>query len=192
MSTAAENHKQSITKTQEMTLVHTRPEKESTGIMDTILYSNVVNFLIVVAFIVWAMKKANLAALLAQKQAEIAEMIKNAVDERQIKQNHLMVTKNKVANVEQETAKIIEEGRQVAENISESIREDAHKQAEDMHNKSAVSLENEKQLVSGEVMAKITGAAFYIAEEHIKKSIDERLHKKYIDDFINNLDVMHN
>lgn len=192
MTTEAENHIQNTAQTKEMTLVHTSPEQQDTNFLNTVLYSNLFNFIIVVFFIFWVIKKANLAGLLAKKQAEISEMIKNAVDEKKIKQNHFFVTQSKVANIKQETDKIIDEGNQVACNISESIRIDAEKQAEDMNKKASASLENEKQLVLSEVSAKITGAAFYVAEEHIKQSIDDRLHKKFIDEFINNLDVIHN
>jgi F0F1-type ATP synthase membrane subunit b/b' len=160
--------------------------------INIILNSNLLNFIIVIVFLIWVIRKANLSTLITQKQNEIVESIKNAEDEKKIKQNHLLVTKTKVSNVKQEVLKIIDEGEQVASNISESILDDADKQSEDMNKKAAASIKNEKQVVSGEVMTKIMGAAFYISEEHIKQAIDERLHRKYIDEFINNLDSIHN
>ena len=159
--------------------------------LNIILHSNLLNFIIVIIFLVWVIRKVDLAALIAKKQADIAEMIKNADDEKQIKQNHLAVTQNKVSNVKQEMLKIIDDGEQVANNLSDSILDDAEKQAADMHKKAVISVANQKQVVTGEVMAKITDAAFFIAEEHIKQAIDERLHRKYIDEFINNLDAIH-
>lgn len=160
--------------------------------MNIILHSNLLNFIIVIILLIWAARKANLSAIIAKKQSEIAELIKNAVDEKKIKQNHLLVTKTKVSNVKQEVLKIIDEGEQVANNISESILDDGEKQAEDMHKKAVISVNNQKQMVSGEIRAKITGAAFYIAEEHIKQAIDERLHRKYIDEFLENMDKIPN
>jgi len=176
--------------TKEMTLVKNHAENPENSTMNLILHSNLFNFLIVILFIVWVIKKANLAELIAKKQAEIAELIKNALEEKKIKQNHLLVTKTKVSNVKQEVLNIIDEGEQVANNISESILEDAEKQSEDMHKKAVVSVNNQKQMVSSDVRVKISNAAFYIAEEHIKQAIDERLQKKYIDEFINNLDAI--
>lgn len=161
-------------------------------IINTILNSNVFNFAIVVAFVVWIIKKVDLASLIAKKCAEIAEIIKNAEEEKQIKLNHLEITRNKVSNLNQEVIKIATEGEQVAKKLSESILEDAQKQSEELHRKAVASVENEKQVVSGEVMTKITSAAFYIAEEHIKQAIDDRLHRKYIDEFIDGLDKIHN
>ena len=176
----------------EMSLVDTHPKNTDNSAINVILHSNLLNFIIVIIFLIWVIRKANIVSLIAKKQKEIAELIKNAIDEKKIKQNHLLVIKNKVSNVKQEVIKIIDEGEQVANNISESILNDADKQAEDMHKKAVISVGNEKQMVSSEVTAKITGAAFYIAEEHIKQAIDERLHRKFIDEFINNLDAIHN
>jgi len=181
-----------ITQTKEMALVNTHAEHLENDALNIIFHSNVLNFIIVIVFIIWVIRKANLAELIAKKQAEIAEMIKNAAEEKKIKQNQLSATIQKVGNVKEEMLKIIDEGEQVANNLSESILEDAEKQSEDMHKKAVMSVGNEKQLVSNEVMTKITGAAFCIAEEHIKQAIDERLHRKYIDEFINDLETMHN
>ena len=176
--------------TKEMTLVKNHAEVSEESAINIILHSNLLNFIIVIIFLIWVIRKVNLSDLIAKKQAEIAEMIKNAIEEKNIKQNQLLVTKTKVSNVKQEVLKIIDEGEQVANNLSDSIMEDAEKQAEDMHKKAVMSVNNEKQVVTCEVRAKITGAAFYIAEEDIKQAIDERLHRKYIDEFINDLDTI--
>jgi len=178
--------------TKEMTLVKNHAEVSDESAINIILHSNLLNFIIVIIFLIWVIRKANLSELIAKKQAEIAEMIKNAIEEKNIKQNQLLTTKTKVANVKQEALKIIDEGEQVANNLSESIIDDAEKQAEDMYKKAVLSVNNEKQMVFSEVRSKITGAAFYIAEEHIKQAIDERLHRKYIDEFINDLDTIQN
>lgn len=176
----------------ESTLVNKHSENVKAEISDTILGSNVINFIIVLIFIAWVIKKANLAALIVKKQNEIIELVKNAEDEKRIKRNHFNDTRIKVANVNQEVTKILSEGEQVSKNLAENIREDANKQSEDMQKKAAASLENDKLVVSSELTSIISGAAFNIAENHIKKAIDERLHKKYIEEFVNSLDEIHN
>ena len=192
MAETALNLKYSPSQTKEITLVKNSTDVSENNAMNIILHSNLLNFVIVVVLIVWVIKKAKISELLAKKQQEIAELIKNAAEEKKIKQNQLLVTKTQVSNVEQEVQKIVVEGEQIAGNLSESIISDAKKQAEDMHNKALISVGNEKQLVSRDVIEKITGAAFYIAEEHIKNSIDDRLHKKYIKEFIEDLDAVQN
>ena len=190
MAETAVNTQHLINKTTEMTLAKSHPENHDNNALNLILQSNLFNFIIVLAVVIWLIRKVDVASLIAKKQAEIAESIKNAEDEKKVKQNYLAVTKNKVANADQEVTKIIKEGEHIARNISESISEDAGKQAEELGKKAVISVENQKQVISGEVMTKITSAAFYVAEEHIKQSIDERLHYKFIDDFINEPDII--
>ncbi len=157
------------------------------NIMTYIFNSNVINFLIVFAFVVWLIKKVKLGEMIEKKCSEIAESIKNAEDEKKFKQNHLDATKIKVANVQQEITKIIDEGKQVANSLSFSIKKDTEEKSEDLHKKAVASLETEKQVISSEIMTQVANAAFYIAEEHIKQAIDDRLHRKYIDEFIENI-----
>lgn len=173
---------------QTATLVNKPVESPKISPIETILESNLFNFIIVLAVVIWLIKKTDVAGLIAKKRDEIIELIKNAENEKTVKQNNLNNTKIKVQNVSQEVKKISDEGEQVAKNLSENILDDAKKQAEDFQKKAESSVESQKQVVSNEIMTKITGAAFYIAEEHIKQSIDERLHRKYIEEFIDNLE----
>ena len=43
-------------------------------------------------------------------------------------------------------------------------------------------------MASNRVVEEVTNAAFIIAEQHIKEAVDDRLHQKYINEFIENLD----
>lgn len=160
----------------------------TTSLIELILNSNVINFAMVAAFVVWIVKKADLSGLINKKRIEIIESINNAEEENKNKQNILSDTKIRVGNLEEEVLKITHEGEFVARNLSSNIIEGANKQAEDLHKKAEASVENQKQVIADAVMTKITNTAFYIAEEHIKQSIDERLHRKYINEFIDNLD----
>lgn len=189
MAETTVNTQHIINKTTEMTLAKSQPEGHDNNVLNLVLQSNLFNFLIVLVVVIWLIRKADVASLIAKKQAEIAESIKNAEDEKTVKQNYLAVTKNKVADADKEVTKIIDEGEHVARNISESISEEAGKQAEELHKKAVVSVENQKQIISGEVMTKITNAAFYVAEEHIKQSIDKRLHNKFINEFIEEMTI---
>ena len=157
------------------------------NIITLILNSNLINFIIVAGFLVWVIKKVDLAGIIAKKGAEIAESVKNSEDEKKIKQNHLGEIKVKVSNVREEAGKIVSDGEQIAKSLSDSIGSEADKHAEDLHNKALIAMEHHKQLVTGELTAQVAGAAFYIAEEHIKQAMDDRLHSKYIDEFIENL-----
>ena len=185
---SADNINYNLEKTEAITLAKTHTETHTANLWETVLYSNLINFIVVVAFIFWIMKKTKLADIITKKQSETAQSIKTAEAEQKDKQNLLEETKNKVRNIHHEVEKIISENKQISNKLYDNILNDAQKQAEDLVRKAKVSVENQKKVVSGEIASQITGAAFYIAEEHIKKAVDERLHRKYIDNFIDNLD----
>ncbi len=156
-------------------------------IIDVIFFSNIINVIIVVVFFVWLFRKFNLLSFIGKKRGEIIGTIKDLERDKKSKENQLEITKNKVKNLEQEFTKIIDEGEQVADNIAEKIIEEAEKEAANMQKKAHLTIESEQKIAKNEVIQEITGAAFEHAESKINTAIDERLHQKYIDNFIDNL-----
>ena len=176
----------------EMTSAEAHHEFQEFSFPDYILGSNVLNFIIVVLFVVWVVKKVNIAKMIDKKRSEVIETIRSAEKEKIDSEKHLLDTQTKVRNVDIETSQIIEEGKETAAKLFENISKSAKQQTEDMQKKAELSVENQKAAVTKEVTSKVTKAAFYIAEDHIKKSIDERLHRKFINEFIDNLDKAEN
>lgn len=160
-------------------------------IINTILFSNVINLFIVIAFFVWIFRKYNIIGMLAKKREEIAETLKTLNEEKNIKETQLKNTQEKVKNVDFETAKMVENGEQIAENICDRIIDEAEKEASNMQKKAHLTIQSERKLAANEVIQEITSSAFALAEAKISTAIDERLHKKYIDNFIDNLGNLH-
>jgi len=152
-----------------------------------ILNSNIINFLLVLGFIYWVVKKVDFLALLQKKSDEVKDVISNSDEQKIDKDNLLSAAKNNVSNLQTEVDNIMSEGKQIADRLADAINTDASQKANDLHNKAIVSIEGESQKASGEIMTQLTKAAFVVAEEHIKQAIDERLHQKFINDFIENL-----
>ena len=167
---------------------HKVPAFDPIGLM---LDSNVINFIMVLFLVLWLIKKANIHGLIEKKRNEIVELISRAEQIKKTERDKLNETRIKVCNADKEVAKILEEGDQVAESLSDNILTYSNKQAEEMQKKAEIAVENQKQVILDSVATKITDAAFYVAEEHIKQSMNERLHKKYIDEFIDNIDKIY-
>lgn len=171
------------------TVAQSVPEHHgAANIFDTILFSNVINVLIVMLFLTWLVRRFNLLAFLVNRRNEILETIHNVKEERRIKENILEKTKLNVKNSDKEVEKIQEEGKEVAETLSRRILRNAELEADDMQKKAQLSIENESRMAKNHIMRTITNSAFAVAEQHIKDTIDEYRHRKYIDDFINKLD----
>ncbi len=174
--------------TQETILVDT--EHVSISPIDTIFHSNLLNFILVIVFLVWLIRKTNLFSFITKRQTQIIDSIKNIEEEKKIRLNYLETTELNVANSKQEVMKIIDEGDQVASSLSERIVEEAEIESSDMSKKATNSIKTERAMASNQIVSKISNAAFYIAEEHIKQAVNTNLHQKYIDEFITNLDEM--
>lgn len=156
--------------------------------LNVIYHSNILNFMLVIFFLVWISRKTQVFSAISEKRNAIIQRIKNAELEKISAEAELEETKKQVANSEQEVHSIVKEAGEIAESLSARIRKEAGIESEELHKKAERIVEAEKEMAANEVMQDISRAAFVVAEEHIKQAIDERLHKKYIDEFIDNLD----
>ncbi len=158
------------------------------GTLDTIMFSNIINVLIVILFFIWLFRKFNLLSFISKKREGILQKIKNLEEERLFRQNQLKQTKTRVQNVAQEIHKLVDEGEHVAESISERIISEAEEEATGLQKKAHSILESEGKVASIQLTREVTTAAFVVAEQHIKDAINDSLHQKYINEFIDNLD----
>jgi ATP synthase F0 subunit b len=157
-------------------------------ILEIIYSSNIINFLLVVAFLVWLTKKYHLLSAITDKQDIIAKTVHNAEEDKAKAEKDLQESHDRIKNLGDETQKITEEAKGIADSLAERIRVEAQLNATDIHKKADRAIEVEKEMASNEVLQDISRAAYNIAEKHVKQAIDTRLHKKYIDEFIDNLD----
>ena len=156
--------------------------------MQFILHTNVINFLLVAFFLVWIIRKFHIFSVISDRQNEIARKIKLAEEEKLRAEMTLEATKKKIRRSDQEAEKIAKDAQEVAVSLAGRIRKEADIESEDMKIRAKRILEVEKAMASSEVTKNISYAAFAIAEEHVKKSIDDRLQQKYMEEFIDSLD----
>ena len=156
--------------------------------LDWIYTSNIINFILVIAFLAWVFRKYNVLSVISDRQNTISQKISNAEEDKARSETELTAVKEKAEKLDGEVQGIINEANGIAESLSGRIKNEITVGIEEIHKKSQKSLEIEKQVASNEVLKDISRVAFVIAEGHIKQAIDEKLHKKYIDEFIDNLD----
>jgi len=150
--------------------------------------ANILNLIIVLIFLVWISKKTNLFAGLEDKMNGILHRITNAEEDKSRSEQELETTKKQVANAETITSKITQEAKEIADSLSRSIINEASHESENLEKNSERIIEGEREIASLQLTNNLTKAAFNIAEEHVKQVIDDRLHKKYINEFIDSLD----
>lgn len=157
-------------------------------LIKTIVFSNIINDIIVLVFIIWLVRKFNLLSFIGKRRGDVIGTIKDLEREKKLKEQQLEQTKNRVKNVDQEVAKMHDDAEKIADELSEKIVEEAEKEAVSMQKKAQLTIESERKVATNEVIKEITGSAFALAEVKINQAIDSRLHQKYIDNFINNLE----
>lgn len=153
-----------------------------------VLNSNILNFALVVFFLVWIFKKYNVLNALGEKQQEIANKIQLAEDDKLKARQELESTREKVKNCGNETDKIKDDAKTIALSLTERIKTESVTALKDMESKAERTIKAENEKASTEITRDISKAAFIIAETHIKQAIDQEMHRQYIDEFVDSLD----
>lgn len=163
---------------------HTAPSHE---LFNTIYNSNVVNFIFVLLFVVWLCKKFNIAKAIADQRDAIIATIRAAEEKKVKAELELDAVEKKIRRSEDEVSKIIENSKDVAESLSDRIFKETESSIEEIVQRSHRTIESERESAKSVLNRQVTNAAFAVSEEHIKNSIDEHLHTKYINEFIDGL-----
>lgn len=167
------------------------PETLRPDFLEYLFHSNLLNFFIVIGILLFLIRKTNIHCAIPEKRQKIASEIKHAEEIKLQAELELDGTEKKVRRLSDEIEKISEETKQIAESLSEKIIKEAHTESNNIAEKTKKSIEAEKNKLYLKLSNDTTRAAMTIAEEHIKKAVEEdgeRLHKKFIDEFINDLD----
>jgi len=158
------------------------------ALWENLYEANVINLILVVIFLYWICKKVDIFAGLNDKLNSIKLRLKNAEEDKRMSELELEATKKQVANADTTVSKIKKDAEEVANNLSKSIINETAIESANLEKNSERIIEGEREIASLQLTNSLTKAAFNIAENHIKQVIDDRLHKKYIDEFIDGLE----
>lgn len=158
--------------------------------IDLIFSSNILNFILVVIFLVWVSKKTKVFSAISETQNLIKRGITNSDEEKNKAESQFQANKKKVKKVNDEVRLIIREANGIASSLADRILGEAEIQSKEMDQRTEKVINVVDKAASHEVARDISRAAFIIAEEHIKQAMDAKLHKKYIDEFINDLETL--
>lgn len=170
--------------------------EEATGavshsIWADILNSNLINFFIFILILSVIIRKVKPFTAITDKQNEIASSIKNAEELKLQAEMQLDGAEKKLRRLEDEKNKIKLDIDEVATALSEKLIKEAHLEADNLSDKSKRTIGNDKNKAFVKLSNDVSKIALLVAEEHVIKSIEadgERLHKKFVDEFIENLD----
>ncbi|MDD3150487.1 MAG: hypothetical protein PHV68_06600 [Candidatus Gastranaerophilales bacterium] len=158
--------------------------------LEYIFHSNIINFLIVLAFIIWLVKKFNIIGQIDKKRVQIENEILSSKEKQKQSEVILEQSQKNVEDIGIKTDEILKNSKELVSNLVEKVHNETETQVKSIENRTSLNIETEKKRANEDVSKIVSKAAFIVASEHITKAIDDEMHEKFIDNFIENIENM--
>lgn len=157
---------------------------------DYIVKSNLFNFVIFLAIIIYLMNKLDIKSAISGLQESI---IKHIEETKKKKEDSIVSLKNaqdSVKNLQQDIDTIKEDAQRSAETIEKKILTEAEKAVKDIETNSQKVITAEEKRITSDLTKQTSQSAVENAEKQIKWALlkDLSLHQKYIDESIAEID----
>lgn len=155
-----------------------------------ILHSNVINFgimIVLFAFIAYKLK-------VGEKIENLRDSVKNKVEESDAIKDEAKKDYQKVAdsleNIEEELKAIVDKAEETAKSFEQKTRAELDKSVEMLKQNIEKQIETEQNHIQSELLNNAAVSSIEIAQRQIKTALDKdkKLHRKYIEEFIDSLD----
>lgn len=159
-------------------------------IIQTILQSNIINFLIVLAFLIFLVYKINLSEKLEKVREEITSYIEASEKEKQNAQEELNRINDKIAKLPAVVERIKKSTERNIKNLEENSNKSAEIQKKDISRNAQRLFNLETKKFKTELSNILSEHSIRIARENAVKQLEENpnLHDKYIEDAIEEID----
>lgn len=155
-------------------------------IWNKILTSNLFNFVLMLVFLGWIIKKCKIADMLENGRKSIEDKIISAKTEKENAIKALYETQEQGANVEKEVLDIIKKADKNAVIVGEKLIEDAEKQSETFTKSTKKAIETNIEKLRLNLTNETAQIVLDKAKNHIEKLLkeDRSLHIRYINESI--------
>ena len=155
-----------------------------------ILHSNVINFGIMIALFAFIAYKLKVG----EKIENLRDSVKNKVEESdaikdEAKKDYQKVA-DSLANIEDELKAIVDKAEETAKSFEQKTRAELDKSVEMLKQNIEKQIETEQNHIQSELLNNAAVSSIEIAQRQIKTALDKdkKLHRKYIEEFINSLE----
>ncbi len=155
-----------------------------------ILHSNVINFLIMLGFIVIIIKRLDVKGIIDDNYKTIVQKINKSNDDVKIALTKYEKAKENLDNVHFETDMIVENAKKTLENIEEQSKNELDEIKKHLEKTLSKDIDREVQNTYNDITKSIAKASSALSYENIKQALSQnpQLHQKYIDECINSID----
>lgn len=156
------------------------------SILDYIGRTNLFNFAIFLAIIIYVCKKINLNGILEGAKNKVKENIETSENTKAESESHLKDIEQTLAHIEDEIDSIIKKSENNAKLVGEKILEDAQKTISGIKENSQKAVENRSALLKNDILKRASGASIEVAKNHIINELNNNyeLHNRLIDESI--------
>jgi F-type H+-transporting ATPase subunit b len=142
------------------------------NLLKLVLESNLINFLVVFIFLVYALAKF-LPKATKDRQDELNKAIENANKARLLAEQKLLELETDIKNSKLDAQSIIETAKASADNLKKQIIEDAKKEVDRMNANALKEIDLQKSLAIASIRNEIVSKAFELTEKNIENKKDE-------------------
>lgn len=146
----------------------------------------VVTFLLLLFILKKVAWKPILSAL-DQREASIKESLEKAEKAKDEAQRILYKNQANLAKAEEESKKIIEQGRLYAEKLKEQMIKESKEQAKKIIDEATAEIQRKKDEAFNELKSQVSDLVVLAAEKLIGEKVDKSTHEKIIEKYINDL-----
>jgi len=156
------------------------------AIIEYIAKSNLFNFVIFAAVIIWVCKIIDVNGKLESAKNNVKENIDSSESAKNESEIYLKGIEETLAHIENEIDGIIKESEENAERVGEKILEDAQRTITGIKENSSKAVENKTALLKNDILRRASEASIEVAKNHIINELNNNndLHNRLIDESI--------
>ena len=159
-------------------------------IFQFLIKTNTINFLIVLALIVFLVCKLNVKQKIQELREEIKVFVESAENEKIRSEKELSEINNKITGLPREIEDIKESAQRSSESIASKIRRETEEQKHDIENNAKRIFNLETKKFKSKLNTLLSEKSIELAKENAVNQLNSNadLHNKYIDNAIAELD----
>ena len=151
--------------------------------------SNVINWLLLVGFLIYGWNKL-VPNMMAQRARTIEDSISSAKKAKTESEQFLLDQKQKIADMEKQSAKIVAEAKTVGQQLKAEIEARTKREIADMERKFEAAIANERQVIISEVRTAAVKAAIQLSRSYLENNVSPEDNKRLLTQFMQELDSL--
>ena len=164
----------------------------NTSLYQKILESNLVNFIIMMSILVLIFKKAKFGNFIDKMADDIRNSVMTSSEAAKKAINEYKEAKKSTKNLQAEKNEIITRAKTSALNIEDSAKEKLQIEQKNIDNKCAAQVQNVIEKAKSNTASEILDLVSELAEDEVRKRLDDTMQKKKKKKSINELDKLEN